>query len=149
MGLFACIGVMFTILFHSAPVLALWCGDALIMEDQSALEVREIIEKAPCGELLASEAIGSVRKVVRREDPFYYPDYGFYGHRYHYHGGYAGLGPRPGIGRIIYHSEKIEEWRVRITNPRGVAYCYDLVFRSGVLRAIGIGDPCGRTQVPE
>ncbi|MFP4350048.1 MAG: hypothetical protein ACOC3W_08855 [Thermodesulfobacteriota bacterium] len=146
---FTCIGLFITILLHSGPVFGLWCGDALIMEDQSASKVREVLESKDCGELLIAEEIGSVREVVRRHDPFFFPHIGFYGHRYLHHGGYYGLGWRPGLNRIIYDSEKIEKWRVRIKNRHGVPYCYDLIFKSGVLRTIGIGDPCGSASSPE
>jgi len=140
---------MISILLCSGPVSALWCGDALIMEDQSASEVREVLESNECGELLTAEKIRSVREVVRGHNPYFYPHLGFYGHRYHHHGGYYGLGWRPGFNSVVYDSEKIEKLRVRIKNRQGVAYCYDLTFKSGVLRTIGIGDPCGSACSPE
>jgi len=149
MRIFAFIGLITIILLDSGPVFALWCGDALIMEDQSAFEVREVLENNECGELLTVEEIGSIRKVVRQPDPFFYPHIGFYGHRYSHHRGYYGLGWRPGFTRVVYDAEKIEKWHVRIKNHQNVPYCFDLVFKSGVLRTIGIGDPCGSADSPE
>ncbi len=149
MRILACVGLFITTFLHAGPVFALWCGNALIMEDQSAFEVREILKKNECGELLAAEEIGSVREVIRRHDPFLYPRLGFYGHRYHPHGWYYGPEWRSGFGRRVYHSEKFEKWRVRIQNRQGLPYCYDLTFKNDVLRAIGIGDPCGSAFSPE
>ena len=145
----ACIGLMIPILLHAGPAFALWCGDDLIMEEQSAFEVRELLKNNECGELLRAEESGSVREVVRWHDPFFYPHFGFYAHRYHHHRGCSGPGWRPGFHRTVSEIEKIIKWRVRIRNKQGAPYCFDLVFKNGVLQAIGIGEPCGSADSPE
>lgn len=140
------VGLALLLLFLANPVFALWCGHDLIMEDQSTFEVRGMLEQGDCGEILAVERIGTVRQRVEEwDDPYFYPEIGFYGH-HHRHGGYIGFGFQQRIGGIEYSSEKIEKWRIRLKNRQGISYCYDLIFRSGILKSIWIGEECSPSR---